>query len=127
VQAFPARIIATRRRGLDEPRANVGDEAEGTVEFLVNIEVDWPPDGDPEELARLTAAERVRGAELAAGGTIRRMWRVPGRRANWGVWEAEDATALHAAIGSLPFFPYLDVEVIPLAAHPTDPERPGGK
>ena len=27
---------------------------------------------------------------------------------------------------SLPFFPYLDVDVIPLAAHPTDPERPGG-
>lgn len=97
------------------------------MEFLVNIEVGWPADGDPEELARLTAAERVRGAELGAAGTIRRMWRVPGRRANWGIWEAADATALHAAIGSLPFFPYLDVEVIPLAAHPNDPERPGGR
>ena len=97
------------------------------MEFLVNIEVQWPPDGDPDELARLTAAERVRGAELAAAGTIRRMWRVPGRTANWGIWEAEDATALHAAITSLPFFPYLDVEVIALAAHPTDPERPGGR
>ena len=68
------------------------------MEFLVNIEVGWPADGDPDELARITAAERIRGAELAAAGTIRRMWRVPGRRANWGVWEAEDATALHAAI-----------------------------
>jgi muconolactone D-isomerase len=97
------------------------------VEFLVNIEVGWPADGDPDELARLTAAERIRGHELAAEGTIRRMWRVPGRRANWGIWEAPDATALHAAIGSLPFFPYLDVEVIALAAHPTDPERPGGR
>jgi muconolactone D-isomerase len=97
------------------------------VEFLVNIEVGWPADGDPDDLARLTAAERVRGAELAAEGVIRRMWRVPGRRANWGVWEASDATALHAAISSLPFYPYLDVDVIPLAAHPTDPERPGGK
>ena len=97
------------------------------MEFLVNIEVDWPADGDPDELARLTAAERVRGGELAAAGTIRRMWRVPGRRANWGVWEAADATALHAAINTLPFYPYLDVDVIPLAAHPTDPERPGGK
>jgi len=97
------------------------------VEFLVKIEVEWPADGDPGELARLTAVERVRGAELAAAGTIRRMWRAPGRRANWGIWEAEDATALHAAIGSLPLFPYLDVEVIPLAAHPNDPERPGGR
>jgi muconolactone D-isomerase len=97
------------------------------VEFLVNIEVGWPADGDPEELARLTAAERQRGRELAEAGVIRRMWRVPGRRANWGIWEAADATELHAAIGSLPFYPYLDVEVIPLAAHPVDPERPGGR
>jgi muconolactone D-isomerase len=101
--------------------------AEAVVEFLVNIEVGWPADGDPEELARLTAAERVRGRELGEAGSIKRMWRVPGRRANWGIWEAEDATALHAAISSLPFFPYLDVEVIPLAAHPNDPERAGGK
>ena len=97
------------------------------MEFLVNIVVEWPGDGDPEELRRLQAAERIRGDELAAAGTIRRMWRVPGRRENWGIWEAEDATALHGAITSLPFFPYLEVEVIPLAAHPTDPERPGGK
>ncbi|MBA2700585.1 MAG: muconolactone Delta-isomerase family protein [Chloroflexi bacterium] len=96
------------------------------MEFLVHIEVGWPADGDPAELARLVAAERVRGAELAAAGTIRRLWRLPGRRANWGLWEAPDATALHAAISSLPFFPYLAVEVVPLAAHPGDPERPGG-
>jgi muconolactone D-isomerase len=97
------------------------------VEFLVNIEVEWPADGDPDEHARLNAAERTRGAELVASGFIRRMWRVPGRRANWGLWEAENATALHAAIGSLPLFPYLDVDVIALAAHPIDPERPGGR
>ena len=97
------------------------------MEFLVHIEVRWPSDGDPEEARRLTAAERLRGRELAAEGRIRRMWRIPGRRANWGLWDAPDATELHAAISSLPFFPYLEVEVIPLAAHPTDPERPGGR
>jgi muconolactone D-isomerase len=96
------------------------------MEFLVGIEVRWPPDGDPAELRRLVAAERVRGRELGEAGLIRRMWRVPGRRANWGVWEAEDATRIHEAIASLPFFPYLDVQVIALAAHPNDPERPGG-
>ncbi len=96
------------------------------MEFLVHIEIRWPADGDPQRLADLTAAERARGAELVEAGVIRRLWRIPGRRANWGVWEAEDATALHAALASLPMFPYLDVEVIPLAAHPTDPERGGG-
>jgi muconolactone D-isomerase len=97
------------------------------MEFLVHIEVGWPPDGDPDELARLTAGERERASELAKEGRIRRMWRIPGRRANWGLWEAPDATALHAAIASLPLFPWLSVEVVPLAEHPSDPERPGGR
>lgn len=97
------------------------------MEFLVHIEVEWPADGDPTELARLTAAERQRAAELAAEGWIRRLWRIPGRRANWGLWEAPDATALHAALMSLPFYPWLSIDVEPLAAHPSDPERPGGR
>lgn len=96
------------------------------MEFLVCIEVGWPPDGDEEERQRLVDAESVRAAELATDGTIVRLWRIPGRRANWGLWRAPDVTALHAAISSLPFFPWLDVEVHPLAVHPSDPgdDRP---
>lgn len=94
------------------------------MEFLVRIQTEWPPDASPEEFARLTAAERQRAQELAEAGTIRRMWRTPGRRANWGLWEARDATELHAAISSLPLFPWLEVEVHPLALHPSDPAPP---
>jgi muconolactone D-isomerase len=97
------------------------------MEFLVHINIRYPVDGDREELGRLVAAERVRASELAAEGRIRRLWRIPGRRANWGVWEADDATALDAVLASLPMFPYLDIEVHPLGQHPSDPERPGGR
>jgi muconolactone D-isomerase len=97
------------------------------MEFLVHIEVRYPADGDPEELRRITAAERARAVELAAQGRIRRLWRIPGRRANWGLWEAPDATSLDASLASLPFFKWLDVEVHPLGQHPSDPERPGGR
>jgi muconolactone D-isomerase len=97
------------------------------VEFLVHIEVRWPPDGSADELARLSTAERSRSVELAAEGRVRRLWRIPGRRANWGIWEAPDATTLHAALASLPLHPWMDIEVIPLAAHPNDPERPAGR
>jgi muconolactone D-isomerase len=97
------------------------------MEFLVHIQVEWPPDGDADELARLTSAERTRAAELAAEGRLRRMWRVPGRWANWGLWEAPDATALHEALSSLPLYPWLSIEVEPLAAHPSDPEHAGGR
>jgi muconolactone D-isomerase len=93
------------------------------MEFLVHIEVRWPPDGDPEKRDRLVAAEAARARELAADGTIKRLWRIPGRRANYGLWSADDATALHTAISSLPFYPWLDVEVIALAEHPSDPQR----
>jgi muconolactone D-isomerase len=91
------------------------------VEFLVEIEVKWPPDGDKEVCARMIEDERKRAAELIAAGTLKRMWRVPGRWANISLYEAPDATALHQALASLPFYPWLDITVRPLAAHPSDP------
>ncbi len=93
------------------------------MEYLLHIRVTFPPDGDPEEKARRIAAEGVRARELAAQGIIRRVWRVPGQWANWSIWEAPDATALHEAVTSLPMWPYLEVDVHPLAAHPNDPGR----
>jgi muconolactone D-isomerase len=91
------------------------------MQFLLHIEVTWPPDGDPAEKERRIAGEAARARELAAAGTLKRLWRIPGKWANWGIWEAADATALHAAITSLPMWPYLEVEVFPLADHPNDP------
>lgn len=91
------------------------------MEFLVNIEIDWPADADEERRERLFAAELARGRQLAAAGTMKRLWRVPGRWANWGLWEAEDATALHEAISSLPLWPWMRVTVHPLAEHVNDP------
>lgn len=91
------------------------------MDFLVLIEVRWPADGDPEHHRVLVEAEAVRARELAAEGIIKRLWRRPGERANVGVWHADNASVLHEAISSLPFFPWLDVEVQPLADHPNDP------
>jgi muconolactone D-isomerase len=93
------------------------------VEFLVEIDVQWPPDGDEEERARLVEAEAKRAAALTEAGIIKRLWRIPGRWANVGLWDAPDPTALHNAISSLPFYPWLKVVVRPLAEHPSDPAR----
>jgi muconolactone D-isomerase len=95
------------------------------MEFLLHIEITWPPDGDPEEKERRIKAEGIRARELADQGIIKRVWRIPGKWANWGLWEAPDATAIHEAVTSLPMWPYLDVEVFPLAAHPNDPGAKG--
>ncbi len=92
------------------------------MQFLVAMEVVLPSDMSVDRRTALYAAEAARAAELAADGVLKRLWRVPGRRANWGLWEATDATALHDALASLPLFPWLDVTVHPLAEHPNDPD-----
>jgi muconolactone D-isomerase len=90
------------------------------VEFLVQIQVRFPPEMSPEELADIVQRETVRGRELQEAGMIVRIWRVAGRRANAGIWRAETGDELHAAITSLPAFPWLEVDVTPLATHPLE-------
>lgn len=90
-------------------------------EFLVNIKIEWPRDLSDEAIRQLSADERTMAAERASSGHLVRMWRVPGRRENWGLWRAEDATELHDIISALPVWPYMDVTVHPLAGHPVDP------
>ncbi len=87
------------------------------MEFLVEIQVTVPPQMPEDERARLMEAEVRRGRELQQAGAIVRIWRIPGRTANVGIWSAPDATALHEAIASLPMFPYLRADVTPLAVH----------
>lgn len=87
------------------------------MEFLVQIDVNLPSTLVDAERAALLAAERDRGGELKRAGTIVRIWRIPGRLANVGVWSAADASALHEALCSLPVFAFTDVRVTPLAVH----------
>jgi muconolactone D-isomerase len=86
-------------------------------EFLVEIEIELPPSTPADERAALVAAEAARGKELRDAGSIVRMWRIPGRRANVGIWRADDASALHELVSSLPLFPWMNVQVRPLADH----------
>ena len=95
------------------------------MEFMVLIKNTYPADGDKEKLASLTKAESSRASVLATEGIIVKIWRRTGQKSNVGIWVAPDATQLHTAISSLPFFPWLEVEIWPLAEHPNDPKRYG--
>lgn len=86
-------------------------------EFLVEIEIELPASTPDDERAALIAAEGSRGRELRDAGSIVRIWRVPGRRANVGIWSAVDASELHELIASLPLFPWMSVQVRALANH----------
>ncbi len=88
------------------------------MEFLVHVTFATPEGLDPERLSELHEAERARSRELQLAGVLKRLWRDPGRRATWGLWEVADVDGLHAAVSSLPFWAWMEVEVHALAKHP---------
>jgi muconolactone D-isomerase len=96
------------------------------MEFLVHIEFVGEERIPEEAVEDMVRRERARAAELAGKGHLIRMWRIPGRRANWGLWAASDATELHAILESLPYWPYMEIDVHTLALHPVDPAPPIG-
>ena len=77
------------------------------MEFMVHITNKFPADGDKDLLTQLVKEESARAAELAAHGVIKKIWRRTGQKSNVGIWVAPNATELHSAISSLPFFPWL--------------------
>ena len=91
------------------------------MEFLVKGRQRLPHDMEPEVRQPLKAAEGARAQELIDGGVLKRIWRVPGQTGSWTLWDAADATVLHAALESLPLYPWYDLEVFPLAQHVRDP------
>ena len=93
------------------------------MEFLVRTENLLPPDTPDDTRERLRRAERERAVQLREAGTLKRLWRVPGRNATIGLYEAEDPAALHDALTSLPMWKWMDVSVEALATHPQEQNR----
>jgi muconolactone D-isomerase len=86
--------------------------------FQVEIEVRIPAQIDRETVDRLGRLEHERAAELQRAGKWQHLWRVVGRFANLSIFEVESNDELHAILESLPFYPYMNIEVTPLCRHP---------
>lgn len=91
------------------------------MEFLVRIDFTVPAGTTDQQKNTLIAAESQRAAELAAQGVLRNLWRIPGKWANYAIWETPDATVLHELLTGLPLWPWASIDVQPLAKHPSDP------
>ncbi|MFF0269467.1 muconolactone Delta-isomerase [Kribbella sp. NPDC004536] len=87
--------------------------------FHVRMDVHLPPDLDPDARATLLARERARAVELQQSGAWPELWRIVGEYANISIFDVESNDDLHDILSSLPLFPYLRIQVTPLAQHPS--------
>jgi muconolactone D-isomerase len=95
------------------------------LEFLVTTELTPVTGIDPVELKRLYVAERQRGFDLVAEGSITQIWRIPGAPYKTvSIRVAPDIAKLQADLESLPLFDWLKIEVTALTPHPVIEGKP---
>jgi muconolactone D-isomerase len=87
--------------------------------FHVRMDVAIPHDLDPDERARLLAAEKERALELQRSGAWVHLWRVVGQYSNVSVLDVGSAEELHDILWNLPLFPFMTITVTALAEHPS--------
>lgn len=88
--------------------------------FAVRMDVELPADMEPQARADLLAREKAYSQELQRAGKWPHIWRIVGRYANLSVFDVETNDELHDILWGLPLFGYMDIEVVPLAVHPSD-------
>lgn len=94
------------------------------MEFLVEKTTVIPETLPTDEVERLHAAEAAAVAELAAEGSLLRLWRrenLDGNLITVGLWAAPDTLHLTAAVSRLPLRRWMTVNIIPLHPHDNDP------
>lgn len=89
------------------------------MQFLVRMDVHLPADMSQEAADDLRAREKARATEIQRDGKWPQLWRVVGRYANVSVFDVADNDELHGLLASLPLFAYMDIDVTPLARHPS--------
>lgn len=93
--------------------------------YHVRMDVRPPHDLDPAEFDRLKAEEKARAQDLQRAGTWVHLWRIAGQYSNISVFDVTDHDQLHAILSTLPLFPFMQIEVMPLARHPSAIEAAG--
>jgi muconolactone D-isomerase len=97
--------------------------------FQVRMDVSIPRDLPEQERARFLAEEKQRAQDLQRQGVWLHLWRVVGCYSNISIFDVDSNDisifdvdsndALHEVLWTLPLFPFMQVEVTPLARHPS--------
>lgn len=88
--------------------------------FHVRMDVRLPRDLPTAERASIVAREKEYAQRLQRAGKWPHIWRIAGEYANFSVFDVGSNDELHELLSGLPLFPYMDIQVTPLAVHPSD-------
>jgi len=87
--------------------------------YLVRMDVKLPSDMPEQQASELKVREKAYCHELQRSGQWVNIWRVVGEYANFSVFDTQNHDELHQLLSSLPLFPYMSIQVTPLAKHPS--------
>lgn len=87
--------------------------------YLVRMDVNIPRDLPAEQANEIKAREKKYSQELQRDGRWKSIWRVVGEYANYSIFDVASNEELHQLLQALPLFPFMKIEVTPLAAHPS--------
>ena len=112
----------------NDPRPQTGTPASsapaaGGSEFLTMFTIAVPAGTPTETVDARLAGEADRTRQLAAEGSLLRLWKLPGEGRALGLWTARDDAEMQAILESLPLDAWMLVQTTPLAVHPGDPAR----
>ena len=87
--------------------------------FHVRMDVSLPRSMPLDEATKLKQDEKDLAQRLQREGKWRHLWRIAGQYANVSIFDVGSVDELHALLTSLPLFPYMRIEVMPLCRHPS--------
>lgn len=87
--------------------------------FHVRMDVKIPLSMPAEQADALKKEEKALAQRLQEQGQWRHLWRIAGQYANVSIFDVAGNEELHALLMSLPLYPYMQIEVMPLCRHPS--------
>lgn len=107
------------RSTANSARARSDPEQESVMLYCVKMDVNIPRDIPADKIDAIKAAEKALAIELQQAGKWPHLWRVVGQYSNISIFDVESNDELHTLLSSLPLFPFMTIQVTPLAKHPS--------
>jgi muconolactone D-isomerase len=87
--------------------------------YHVRMDVHLPHDLAPDIRAEIVGRERAYSQQLQREGRWLHLWRIVGEYANYSIFDVASHDELQEILINLPLFAYMDIQVTPLATHPS--------